>query len=547
MGLCVYFACFSQIAYTQTGLVINEIMANPNNGQLPPYEYIELFNAGSDVVKLEEYRINIGTNTVALPTYRLAPQQYILLCSDLALSNFDVYGNVLALSRWHALNNSQGTISLLKDTHTQDSVAYSNTWYGNAAKRQGGWSLERINPRISCNIAANWSASINPKGGTPCKPNSILDLNRLPNLTVTASGWEGNRIFLSFNLPLVNFDFSTDDFELYPGATTPDHISYSSSGDSLYLYFLDNFELNTLYNLHIYPVQWCAQTLSIGATPLFQQGPTEANDIVINEILFNPRDGGVDFVELYNRRPYPINLQGWRLGSREISTKMLLVQPQQYLALSTDSSVLHRQYPTADTQYFHNVPSLPAYPNEQGNVLLFAGDILIDSLYYNASMHQSFLKNVKGISLERQSPDRPTNEKGNFNSAATWGGGATPGYKNSIQNEVFSKKNNFFLTSKTVSPDGDSYEDFLEIHYDLNEPDYIMNLTIYTDKGSLVNRLIRQQSVGSSGKITWDCRTEKGQLSRPGIYTYHIEVYRNNGHREAQKGAFVITYAGLGT
>src|SRR5690606_16028761 len=97
IGLCVYFACFSQIAYTQTGLVINEIMANPNNGQLPQYEYIELFNAGSDVVKLEEYRINVGTNTVELPTYRLAPQQYVLLCNDSALSNFDIYGNVVAL------------------------------------------------------------------------------------------------------------------------------------------------------------------------------------------------------------------------------------------------------------------------------------------------------------------------------------------------------------------------------------------------------------------------------------------------------------------
>lgn len=283
-----------------------------------------------------------------------------------------------------------------------------------------------------------------------------------------------------------------------------------------------------------------------GAPMFFQSGLTY-NDVVINEILFNPKPGGVDFVELLNQSDRSINLQGWTLGNRLISSEPLILQPQQHLAISTSSATLLQHYPSVEQHKLHQVPSLPAYPNKQGYVMLYAGTMLMDSLYYNESMHSPLLKNIKGISLERQSPQRPSNEAGNFRSASTISGGATPGYKNSTHSTINEKNNLFFLSSKTMSPDGDSFEDYLEINYELSDSNYMINVDIYSDKGTLVNRLIRQQSAGMRGKITWDGRSENGHLCSPGIYICLMEVYDDKGHREVVKEAFVLTYIRVST
>src|SRR5690606_25754804 len=147
----------------------------------------------------------------------------------------------------------------------------------------------------------------------------------------------------------------------------------------------------------------------------------------------------------------------------------------------------------------------------------------------------------KGISLERQSPDEPTNGKNNFLSASTLSGGATPGYKNSTQNDVTFEKNIFSLTSKTVSPNDDGFEDFLVINYEFEHPRYMLNISIFTENGRLIRRLIQNQSAGHSGSAIWDCRSENCIVVRSGIYVFLAEIYDEKGDRKTTKGAFVIT------
>ncbi len=526
----------------QTTLIINEIMANPNNGQLPNYEYIELFNNGQDVIRLEDYRITIGNSTpIDLPVYRLSPKQFVILCSGTALSQFESFGNTLALSRWPGLNNVGTTISLIRDEEIVDHVSYSNSWYRSTTQRNGGWSLERINPNISCSISLNWTASAHPLGGTPGESNSVHNPYRIPQILINSTSIENNRLALIWNTAVENMDLNTENFEVVPRIGMPNRIEISPSRDSLYLYFSQNFEKNTIYILKGKDIQWCAYEMVMEDIELFQQGEIFYNDIVINEILFNPKPGGVDFVEILNRSEYPINLQHWKLDTRMISTENLFIHPGQHLAMTTDPTILYAHYKTAENQFIHTMSSLPAYANQQGIVTLFSPDKMIDSVYYHEDMHQPFLKSKKGVSLERQSPDIPTNADKNFRSASTLSGGATPGYKNSIQNELIPKKNKIFLSTKTVSPDQDGFEDFLEINYELNASGYMMNVHIFSESGQLINRLIRQQNAGSSGKITWDCRTESGNLAPSGIYIFAVEIYNEKGVRELQKGGFAIT------
>src|SRR5690606_35275047 len=147
--------CASPQIHAQQGLVINEIMANPNGGLLPLYEYLEIYNNGNQVAQLSEYTLFIGNKRVALPQYRLAPRQYRLLCSETACPAFQSYGVVGPISTWYALSNPSATLKRVHGGDLQDSVSYNDTWYHHSTKRWGGRSLERINPNIICHTPLN--------------------------------------------------------------------------------------------------------------------------------------------------------------------------------------------------------------------------------------------------------------------------------------------------------------------------------------------------------------------------------------------------------
>ncbi|MFD1771747.1 hypothetical protein [Sphingobacterium suaedae] len=70
--------------------------------------------------------------------------------------------------------------------------------------------------------------------------------------------------------------------------------------DTLRLYVDRPLEADQSYDLQIRNLLYCNNPQDIDL-PLFRPSPSTFNDIVINEILFNPPTGGVDFVELFNR------------------------------------------------------------------------------------------------------------------------------------------------------------------------------------------------------------------------------------------------------
>src|SRR5690606_9912065 len=125
-------------------------------------------------------------------------------------------------------------------------------------------------------------------------------------------------------------------------------------------------------------------------------------------------------------------------------------------------------------------------------------------------------------------------------------GGATPGYKNSTDVEKNITKNNIFLTSKTCSPNGDGFEDLLLIHYEFQEANPMLNLTIFNDKGRIVNRLIRHKSAGREGTVAWDGLNENGQKCPSGIYIIWAEIYTDKGLLQSFKESFVLVNEGVG-
>lgn len=538
---CILFAL--SISVTEVlgqDIVINEIMANPKNSSLPAVEYIELVNNGSSVTDLGGTSIHINNKILSLPSYLLAPQQFVILCAAEEESSLERYGNVIPISGWATLNNTGATIQLFRAENLIDEVSYRDNWHQTPSKKVGGWSLERINPNW-CNMASNWSSSVAHRGGTPGAPNSIYNGSFVPKVEILSAKIVGKRILVTFNIDHSAFSvLSKEQLGFTDQNLSPTDVFWNESQDTLIVSFDQLLERNTTYTLKIEDIKACGVPIVISPVLIFSQGDIQYNDIVINEVLFNPKAGGSDFVEIYNRASFPIDLSGWRLGNRTISNGTLLLAPGEFLVLTATKKQLLNTHPNALSARIHEMAGIPAYPNRQGIVTLSSPLNTVDSLYYNAAMHGPWITDPKGISLERQSYDVDTNHPENFKSASTLEGGSTPGYQNSSTVDNFLIKNNIFLTSKTVSPDGDNFEDELEINYDFDRSNYMINLNIYHEKGILIKRLIRNQSAGLGGKVVWDCLDERHQKVSPGHYIYWAEIYAETGYRETFRGAFVV-------
>jgi hypothetical protein len=68
-----------------------------------------------------------------------------------------------------------------RDGTTLFEVAYTDDWYRDLRKKNGGWTLELIDPINYCGGASNWQASQDASGGTPGHRNSVAAAN--PDLT----------------------------------------------------------------------------------------------------------------------------------------------------------------------------------------------------------------------------------------------------------------------------------------------------------------------------------------------------------------------------
>jgi len=166
-------------------IVINEIMADPDPAiNLPNMEYVELKNRTNFSINLKNWNFSSLTSTKKIPDVTISPNGYLLLAGTDAVNQF--YNNygipVTEIASFPSLLNNGTSISLSDSNNvTISSVSYSSSWYNDANKEDGGWSLEQIDFNNPCGGQSNWLASNNPNGGTPSAINSVLANN--PDIT----------------------------------------------------------------------------------------------------------------------------------------------------------------------------------------------------------------------------------------------------------------------------------------------------------------------------------------------------------------------------
>ncbi|MFB2121357.1 lamin tail domain-containing protein [Parapedobacter sp. 2B3] len=275
----------------------------------------------------------------------------------------------------------------------------------------------------------------------------------------------------------------------------------------------------------------------------------EASDILINEVLSDPKSGGVDFLEIYNYSNKTIDLSGVHIaqvgtngivGNRQaVSDHPLFIHPNEYKVLTRRPATIKQHYPNATSSAMIAMASLPDFNKETGGVVIYGNRGTIDSLFYTPQMQSPFITSHRGISLERQHFSEPTLAPRNFRSAAVAIGGATPGYRNSQFPDGVLEEH-VFLASKTFSPDNDGFEDRLEINYRFPESGFMATVDIYTDQGRLAKRLVRNQSIATQGTIYWDGLSDANTRLPTGMYIAVVEVYNAVGVRKVYRKSFVL-------
>ncbi len=273
-------------------------------------------------------------------------------------------------------------------------------------------------------------------------------------------------------------------------------------------------------------------------------------DVLISEVLFNPKTGSVDFVEIYNNSNQILDLKELQLANvdangnpasiKNVGTTSIYMPAKTYWVLTTNPNSIKQAYQVKFPNQLIQMSSLPAFNNDKGTVLLLGSAGLLERFDYNENMHIALLQDHEGVSLERISFSRAANEPGNFKSAAQAIGFATPTSKNSQEEDPTLAKNKVSLSSKTFSPDGDGFEDLLQIDYKFTDNSKFANVNIYTDQGVLVRRLEKNTTIATAGNFTWDGLNDVGQQSKVGIYVVKFDVFSLNGKAETFKQTCIL-------
>ena len=521
---------------------INEIFPDPEPSiGLPEVEYIELFNRSDKIINLQHWTISDPTKSGLFPSQCIYPGEYLIVSSivdSMVLSNF---GRVIPISSFPGLNNGGDMLTLMdSNLNIIDRVHYSSHWYSNE-KSDGGWSLEKINPYYNCNDENNWTVSTNPFGGSPGMINSVFDsaIDQQRPLLSQIVVIDDQLLQLTFN---VMIDTSFEHYAIRIGRNDTlliqQQIEFTSNQPEIQLDL--HLPPGDQYWLSVAGLKDCyGNQKDISTLNFVVPSVGKSQDVIINEVLFNPRTGGSDFVEIYNRSNQFIDLYDWKLANydvindsidniKRLSSIHTLMPPETYVVFSKDTNNMVFEYPwTGPRKLIQS--DLPNYNNAQGNVILLnTAKQVIDRFDYFESMHFRLLTNFKGVSLERIHYNRPTNDLTNWHSASQKAGFGTPGYQNSQFTSNTSKSTNFFLSPELFSPDNDGTDDVLNIHYLFESPGYIGSITVYDIYGREVRLLNRNSTFSAAGIVSWDGLNNNGKKATIGIYVIYLKAFKLN-------------------
>jgi hypothetical protein len=546
-------------AQNRYDIVIDEIMADPTPQiALPNNEWLELKNTSTLPINLQNWRIGDATGQSGpMPNFTLQPDSFVIVCIGSAVAAMAAFGTTISVTSFPSLDND-GDQLFLKAANGKiiHAVSYSVSWYQNPVKADGGWTLEMIDTKSPCAGSSNWKASLSITGGTPGKKNSIDAVNNdqaAPKLK-RAYTTDNVTIVLVFDEPVDSLKGATIvNYTIDGGLTIISAVTLVPLFDQVQLKVSTPLVANTGYNITVSNITDCKNNM-IGSANKARVGlPVDAaaGELIINEILFNPRPNAFDYVEFYNKSNKIFDAAKLYVANRNssgvissikvLSATPSYVFPGDYFVITEDADNLAINYLVKNPDNVLVISSLPSFPDDEGDVILlnFQGQVT-DEVKYKDDWHFKLIDNAEGVALERIDPDGPSQDQNNWHSAASTAGYGTPTYKNSQYKQPTGINATIEVTPKVFSPDNDGRDDIASIQYKVSDPGYVANITIFDAAGRPIRNLVRNGTLGLSGYWNWDGLDDKGLKLPVGTYVIFTEIFNLQGKKQHFKNAIVL-------
>jgi hypothetical protein len=313
-------------------------------------------------------------------------------------------------------------------------------------------------------------------------------------------------------------------------------------------------------NRFIAVISWSFDTNPLNDTSfVHMMVGAEPRSIIVNEIMFDPLASQNEWVEFYHRGQDPIDIARWRFSDRptasgansfSIATSSTIIQPRDFIVVAADSSFFS-QFPSLATSppavrcFILNRSNGFGLNNDGDDVIL--RDALgntIDSVSYSSSWHHPDVAVTKGRSLERISPEIASNDQRNWSTSPSPRGG-TPGQSNGVFTTSLPASTSLSISPNPFSPDGDGFEDFCIVRYNLPLTTSVIRITIFDIRGRLLRTLANIELSGPHGEIVWDGLDDSRQRVRIGPYIVLIEAIDGQAGILATAKAVVVVAARL--
>jgi len=541
-------------------LIIQEIMAdvNPEPRELPPVEYFEIYNRSNFPIDMTSVYVKAGNRLIDFNEGRaIEPGSFLIVSEN--YPGLEENKNLYLIPHIGIANGGDEITIYESNGDIIFYTAFDVSWYDDETKEQGGWSLEMIDQNNYCAKNKNWTASINASGGTPGFENSVKAENK--------DSWPPDIKIIAVTSPhtiILYFDERIDNSSM----KNPDAYTYSSSlgnitsitpvepaFERVEIVFEKEIKSDAVYSISVSnQIKDCVGNGLLVSEPLKFSYPilADTNDLVINEILFNPKDQGVDFLELYNKSLHAIDVSSLYVKlldpfSGELKKQSLLTgenlvfMKNHYLVLTENPEVIVKHYPKAKARNILQVPNMPNFPNNTGQIIV--SDIqnkTLDNVIYSEDMHFPLINLTDGVSLERVDPAKSSKDQDNWHSASEMSGFATPGYKNSQSSKQIKDNLNISVTPEIVTPNNDGKDDQMQISYKFDNPGFSTTVVIYDAKGREVIRLFNNKQLGTSGNLFWDGTNTDKKLVQTGYYVVLIEIFDLEGNLKSFKKAVAV-------
>ncbi len=535
------------LAFPEWGdIIISEIMPDPEPSvSLPECEYIEIFNRSLFPFNLGSLSLYKSGKQYKFPEFVLDASDYLLICDQDHISEFEQDLPVLGLQSMPSLNNSSDYICLCDTlSGTIHGIEYNNSWLNNQLKQSGGWSFEMIDTDYPFAEKGNWTYSLDSRGGTPGCRNSAYKY--WPDLSEpyveNCFALSPSALKIIFSEPVTEIKELTDNIHI-TGFDIENILKVDSLRRAYELTISGNLTIGGVYTIDfsgiydyssniLYP-GYCRFGLTQKAVP---------GDLIFNEVMFEPLPGCSEYIEFYNRSEKTIDAGDLQITSINLQSKdtgviTLLseeprcILPGDYFVITEDKSNILINYYNSDPLCIYETGNLTSLPDGKGRLLLMSRDLLlIDDFSYYDDYHFDLLSATAGISLERINPDINTNTPSNWHSATGLSGWGTPGLANSVDNYTDPEgSSELSLSSTRITPDNDGFEDFLSINLNMVDGQWIVDILIYDDSGRRVKYLSENMSAYGKETIIWQGRDNNGNILPDGIYIVFVRAVSQAG------------------